>query len=96
MARDILSEYGRDADKPQVPRATCGGYTIDDKRDVMGYAPPVGPIGIGFKGVGLGGTNIGNAGSQGKSNLTGDGGAGSPGVDRLGGENVGEEGSQHG
>jgi hypothetical protein len=62
----------------------------------MGYAPPVGPIGIGFKGVGIGGTNIGNAGSQGKSNLTGDGGAGSPGVDRLGGENVGEEGSQHG
>ena len=94
MARSILSEYGPDADKPQAPVATSGGIT--EAKDVMGYAPPVGPIGLGNRSVGLGGANIGNAGSQGKSNLDGDGGAGAAGIDRLGGENVGEEGSQHG
>jgi hypothetical protein len=91
MARSILNEYGPDADKPQAPSATSGGCT--EARDVMGYAPPVGPIGISNNSVGLGGTNVGNAGSQGKSSLTGDGGAGTPGI---GGQNEGEEGSQHG
>ena len=94
MARSILNEYGPDADKPQVPGATSGGCT--EAKDVMGYVPPVGPIGISNSTVGLGGVNCCNAGSQGKHDLTGDGGAGAPGIVRLGGENKGEEGSQHG
>lgn len=91
--RDILSEFGEDASKPQAARATCGGV-LEAKK--LPYSPPVGPIGLGNNSPGLGGTNVGNAGSQGKSSLTGDGGAGAPGIVRLGGENEGEEGSQHG
>jgi hypothetical protein len=91
--RDILGEYGPEADKPQEPRATCGGITEAKK---LPYSPPVGPIGLGNNSPGLGGANCGNAGSQGKSSLYGDGGAGAPGITRLGGENKGEEGSQHG
>jgi hypothetical protein len=93
MARDILDEYGPDADKPQAARATCGGV-VEAKK--LPYSPPVGPIGIAHEGPGLGGHNCGNAGSQGASSLHGDGGAGAPGIVRMGGDNSGEEGSQHG
>jgi hypothetical protein len=48
------------------------------------------------EGVGLGGVNLGNAGSQGKTQFRSDGGAGSPGITILGGINEGNEGSQHG
>jgi hypothetical protein len=64
MARDILSEYGRDSGGPQRPRATSGGCKT--ARDVMNYSPPKGPLHIMNTGVGLkGGNNFGNAGTQG-------------------------------
>jgi hypothetical protein len=44
MARDILSEYGKDIPHPQAPRATSGGVT--SARDVMNYKPPTGPTNI--------------------------------------------------
>jgi hypothetical protein len=91
--RDILSEYGPDADKPQAPRAHSGGIMEAKK---LPYSPPVGPIGLGNNSPGLGGHNCGNCGSQQASSLHGDGGAGAPGITRLGGENEGNEGSQHG
>jgi hypothetical protein len=59
MARDILGEYGPEANKPQAARATSGGEKT--ARDVMGYRPPQGPIGIGDSGPGLHGDNHGNA-----------------------------------
>jgi len=90
--RDILDEYGPDADKPQAPRATSGGIMEAKK---LPYSPPVGPIGLGHEGPGLGGHNCGNCGSQEASSLYGDGGVGAPGVVRLGGENEGNKGSQH-
>ena len=94
MARPILSEYGPDASKPQAPRATSGGCT--SARDVMNYAAPVGPTTFGHNSPGLANrNNYGNAGSQGKYGLpitT----SGSAGITTKGGENEGEEGSQHG
>ena len=78
MARGILSEYGPDANKPQAPRARGGGPTT--ARDVMNYKPPQGPIGISRVGVGLGGANLGNCGTQGPSPARGDGAGGSPGL----------------
>lgn len=101
MARDTLSEYGRDSSQLQKPRATSGGKTMSDKIDVMGYQPPVGPIGITRPGApGLGGANLGNCGSQGRYSSgssgaaqttppTGDGAGGAPGIKRLGGEGRG-------
>ena len=94
MARGILSEYGPDADKPQAARATSGGIT--QAKDVMGYASPVGPTTFGHNSPGLANrNNYGNAGSQGKysNEITT---SGAPGIARKGGENEGEEGSQHG
>ena len=83
MARPILSEYGPDSSKPQASRATSGGVTR--ARDVMGYKPPTGPIGIGHVGPCLGGANLGSCGTQ-TGGSRGDGGGGSPG---LHGENRG-------
>jgi hypothetical protein len=80
MARGILGEYGPDANKPQAPRARSGGVTMKDKRDVMNYKPPTGPIGITRTGVGLGGANLGNCGTQGPAPSRGDGAGGSPGL----------------
>ncbi len=83
MARPILSEFGPDASKSQASRATRGG--VERFRDVMGYSPPCGPIGINRVGVGLGGENLGNCGTQQRTGV-GVGESGSPG---LGGENRG-------
>lgn len=63
MSRGILSEYG-----PEVKshgRAKCGGDMTGMVKDIN-YKPPVGPKGQMDKGVGLGGTNHGNCGTQGK------------------------------
>jgi hypothetical protein len=90
MARPILSEFGPDADKPQAAPCTTGGVM---QAKEMPYANPVGPTTFGHSGPGLAGrNNYGNAGSQGKysNEITT---SGSPGI---GGENKGEEGSQHG
>ena len=63
MARDILSEFGPDSPANQKPRATNGGQMpVKDLR----YSEPKGPVGISHKGVGLGGSNHGNAVNQGK------------------------------
>lgn len=64
MARDILSEYGRDSRQSQAPRATSGG-TQDPKP--LPYSPPAGPSNINDpKSPGIHGTNHGNCGTQGK------------------------------
>jgi hypothetical protein len=93
MARGILSEYGPDADKPQAAPATRGGVM---QAKECPYATPVGPTTFGHNSPGLANrNNYGNAGSQGKySNEVTTSGA--PGIARKGGENEGEEGSQHG
>jgi hypothetical protein len=82
MARDILSGFGPDSPSNQKPRATSGGVT---EAKPLPYDPPMGPIGIGHKGVGLGGDNYGNTGTQGKSSNRAEEG-GSPGI---GGNNRG-------
>ena len=92
MARPILSEYGPDADKPQVAPCTSGGVM---QAKSLPYANPVGPT-MGSNSPGLANrNNYGNAGSQGKysNEITT---SGAPGIVRKGGENEGEEGSQHG
>lgn len=63
MARDILSEYGKDVSKKMAPKAKSGG--IKSARDVHAYKPPQGPTSIGNRGPGLGGDNYGNCGTQG-------------------------------
>lgn len=48
-----------------------GDKGVNSARDVMGYKPPTGPRYQDRCGPGLrGGTNFGNAGSQGKKSLT--------------------------
>ena len=64
MARDILSEYGKDSSSPQAPRATSGGVT---EAKPLAYSPPVGPSNINDpKTPGCHGTNHGNNGTQGR------------------------------
>lgn len=84
MGRDILSGFGPDSPSNQRPRATSGGVT--KARDVMGYQPPQGPMGIGNRGPGLGGDNCGNCGTQGYGEDCDAQTSGSPG---LGGKNRG-------
>ena len=62
MKKDILSNYGPES-KPGGNRSACGGV-IEAKP--LPYSPPVGPMGQGNKGPGLGGTNHGTCGTQGK------------------------------
>lgn len=88
MARGILEEYGPES-APGGNRAECGGVLPKDKRDVMNYQPPQGPIGIGHNSPGLGGANYGNSGTQGTYGTPPSGG--SPG---LHGENLGNKGTQ--
>jgi hypothetical protein len=65
MAKDILSEFGPDANKSQAGRASSGGQM--PVRDVIGYKPPVGPSNINdSKSPGLHGENHGCCGTQGK------------------------------
>jgi len=60
---EILDEYGRDSHQPQAPRATNGGCC--EPKDLP-YDPPVGPSGQMREGPGLGGTNHGVCGTQGR------------------------------
>ena len=60
MARDILSEYGRDIPKPQAARATTGG--VKTAQPISNYKPPVGPTNINDpKGPGIHGDSHGMA-----------------------------------
>ncbi len=69
MARDILGEFGPDVKHVDAERITSNRPV--EKKDVMGYQPPTGPKYMMSTGVGLrGGTNYGNAGSQGKGALS--------------------------
>ena len=77
MARDILSDYGRDSRQPQSPRATSGGRM--PVQDVRAYSPPQGPKNINDSGPGLHGDNYGCCGTQGKHGVTA-GTSGSPGL----------------
>ena len=64
MPRDILSEYGPDSPSDQKPRATNGGRMPVKP---IPYDPPNGPMGMmGNEHPGLGGSNHGNCGTQGK------------------------------
>ena len=83
MKGDIFDNYP--SSKSQGgSRATNGGDV--GQRDVMGYATPYGPKGLGNSGPGLGGTNCGNGQCPGKVMSSG-----SPG---LGGRNLTNSGSQ--
>ena len=59
----ILENYGKDSSQPQAARATNGGQC--DPKPIP-YSPPVGPTEQMRRKVGLGGTNMGNCGTQGK------------------------------
>lgn len=58
---DILSDYGKDSNTSQSPRATNGGK--QDPKPIP-YSPPTGRAGS-TSGPGLGGTNHGPCGTQG-------------------------------
>ena len=62
--RPILSEYGPER-KVEGNRAECGGYTMKDTKEIP-YSMPKGPKGQSHNSPGLGGTNHGNAGTQGR------------------------------
>jgi len=62
MADDILSDFGRDSSTSDKPRATSGGAT--SAKDLP-YSPPTGRAGS-TSGPGLGGTNHGQCGTQGR------------------------------
>lgn len=65
MARDILSDYGRDTPQPQKAKASNGGQL--ETKDVRNYQAPVGPSNINDrKSPGLHGTNHGTCGTQGR------------------------------
>jgi hypothetical protein len=69
MARDFLSEFG--PERKSGTSASDGG--TQRGKDVMGYRPPVGPIGINHYEPGLGGRNCGNRGTQESRSVFGDG-----------------------
>ncbi len=78
--------------KVQPNPQPCGGG-ICSPRDIRNYADPVGPKSIGNNGVGLGGSNFGKAGTQGKYTAPSANSSGSAG---LGGMNHGNSPSQRG
>lgn len=60
---DILSDYGRDSNTSQQPRATNGGKMPVGQ---IPYSPPKGPSNINdSQSPGLHGTNHGTCGTQG-------------------------------
>lgn len=59
---DILRQFGPES-SPGSKRAECGGVCVAKE---LPYSPPVGPKGQSNNSPGLGGTNHGNAGTQGK------------------------------
>ena len=63
MPKDILDEYGSDSYVGQAPRATNGGHC---EPKPIPYSPPKGPSGQMRQGPGLGGTNHGCCGTQGR------------------------------
>lgn len=62
MARDILSEFGKDSPNKQVAPATSGGCT---EAKPLPYSPPKGPTSQMQQGSGLHGT-VHDCGTQGK------------------------------
>ena len=60
---DILKQFGGDSRQPQMARASNGGKQTPKP---IPYCPPKGPTGQMRQGPGLGGTNHGTAGTQGK------------------------------
>lgn len=61
---DILSQFGKDSNQPQVARATNGGQQAVKS---IPYSPPKGPSNINDpKTPGIHGSNHGNCGTQGK------------------------------
>ncbi len=86
MARDILSEYGKDSSQPQAARATSGG--VKEAKPISNYKPPQGPSNINDpKNPGLHGDYLGSCPKPG-----GVGSSGSPGL----GGTVHRSGSQRG
>ena len=63
MAKDILSMYGPDSPDKQMPRATSGGVK---ECKPLPYSPPKGPSNQMSQAPGIGGTNHGMCGTQGK------------------------------
>lgn len=63
MPKDILSAYGPDKASNQQPRATNGGKV---QPKPLSYSPPVGPKGQSHNSPGLGGSNKGTCGTQGR------------------------------
>ena len=63
MSDDILSDFGSDSGAGHRERASNGG-----RQEVkpLPYSPPRGPSGQMQQGPGLGGTNHGTCGTQGK------------------------------
>ena len=60
---EILDHFGPESRQPQAPRAESGGC-CDAKE--LPYSPPVGPTPHMRQGPGLGGTNHGSSGTQGR------------------------------
>jgi len=59
MARDILSEFGKDSSNPQAARATSGG--VKEAKPISNYKAPQGPTNINDpKSPSLHGTNLGS------------------------------------
>ena len=61
---DILSEYGPES-KRNSSGECCGGVEMAEVKPIP-YSPPVGPTNQMRRAPGLGGTNIGKAGTQGR------------------------------
>lgn len=90
MKRPILSEYG--PERSMGSRASNGGKM--PVRDVMNYKPPQGPTNMMRQGPGLGGTNMGNCGTQCKTGGYGAKTSGSPGLHGERMPNGGQQGKR--